>query len=234
MTDETALEPIRWTTWLGGFARLLCLPVVFIWPSGDWGWPQGWALAGVWVAYSVFMGLWLAKNDPELLRSRLDARPAQEGQASWDKVLMIAMLITGLALIAVPPLDHRWGWSTVPTWLEIAGLLANIPAFVFVSWVMMKNTFLARVVKIDAERGHTVITDGPYAIVRHPMYLGVLLAVFATPLALGSWWGLIPAAAMNAALVVRTVLEDRMLHEELDGYREYAQQTRYRLVPGVF
>ncbi len=220
--------------WIGGVARLACVPVLFLWPSGDWAWPQGWALSAIYIAYGVTMAVWLSRNDPDLLTERLKGSPVQEGQAGWDKVLMVAMLILGLAVFAAPVLDHRWAWSTVPVWLQWTALALNVPAFLLVGWVMRTNTFLARVVKVDEDRGHSVVTTGPYAIVRHPMYLGVLVAVMAMPVALGSWWGLIPAVAMCLLLVVRTLLEDRMLHAELAGYADYAKTTRFRLLPGLF
>ncbi len=227
-----APPPVRF--WIGGVLRLACVPVLFLWPSGDWTWPQGWALSAIYVAYGVTMAVWLARNDPDLLTERLKGSPVQEGQAAWDKVLMVAMLVVGLAVFALPVLDHRSAWSEVPPGLQWIALALNVPAFVLVGWVMRTNTFLSRVVKVDEERGHSVITTGPYALVRHPMYLGVLVAVLSMPLALGSWWGLIPAGLMCLLLVIRTLLEDRMLHSELAGYADYAKQTRFHLLPGLF
>lgn len=234
MVDPAESRP-SWLHWVGAVLRIACLPLVIIWPAGDWGWAQGWALCAIWMGYAVLMGTWLWNNDRDLLAERLKGSPVQEGQKGWDKVLMVLMLVAGLALVVLPSLDHRWGWSSeLPPRLQLGALLINIPAFLLVGWVMRTNTFLSRVVKLDEERDHRVITTGPYAIVRHPMYLAVLTCVFAMPLALGSWWGLLPAAVMNGLLVARAVLEDRMLHEELLGYREYAQVTRYRLLPGIF
>jgi protein-S-isoprenylcysteine O-methyltransferase Ste14 len=101
-------------------------------------------------------------------------------------------------------------------------------------WAMGANAFFSEAVRIQEERGHTVVTDGPYRYVRHPGYVGAILALFATPLLLGSLWALIPAGLATIGYVVRTALEDKTLQEELDGYTEYAQQTRYRLLPGVW
>jgi protein-S-isoprenylcysteine O-methyltransferase Ste14 len=100
--------------------------------------------------------------------------------------------------------------------------------------VMRENSFLSRVVEIQKDRGHKVITTGPYAVVRHPMYVAVIVSYLATPFALGSLWTLVPAAAMALVLLIRTVFEDRTLHEELDGYRDYAARVRYRLCPGIW
>lgn len=216
--------------------RLAMLPVVLLVPAGTWAWPEAWILCAIYAAWAITTVVVLARHDPDLLNERMKGSPVQTGQPVWDRVLMIGMLVLGIALIAVPGLDVvRYRWSpALPLWLRSIGLLANIPAFALVGWVMFTNTFLARVVKVDEERGHRVITTGPYAVVRHPMYAGVILAVFAMPVGLGSRWGLVPAALMAAMLVIRTALEDRMLHRSLDGYTAYAAQTRFRILPGVW
>lgn len=129
----------------------------------------------------------------------------------------------------------RFGWSEpFPVWLEIAAMVVHLPCFLLILFVMRENTYLSRVVKIDEKRGHEVITTGPYAIVRHPMYTAVITMVLAMPIALGSRWGLIPAATMVVLLLARTALEDRTLHQELTGYQDYAEKTRYRLIPGIW
>lgn len=216
--------------------RLALLPVVFLLPAGTWRWWEAWALSGIYVVYAVIMGIYLMRNDPALLAERLKASPVQADQAAWDKVLSVLMLIAGFGILLVPGFDViRCHWSErLPSWVEITAMAVHLPCFVVVGWVMRENTFLSRVVKIDKARGHQVITSGPYAIVRHPMYTAVIVMVFAMPLALGSRYGLIPAAVMAALIVVRTVLEDRELYAELAGYSEYAQATRYRLVPGLW
>lgn len=220
---------------LGGVARVALMPVVFLVPAGRLWWPEAWALCGLYVAFAVVVVVVLAREDPDLLRERMKASPVQRGQAGWDAVLMVGMGVTGLALLVLPGLDAvRFGWSEVPLWVELVGFALHPPLLAWTVWVMRTNSWLARVVKIDEERGHQVVTTGPYAVVRHPMYAGVLPLLVAMPLALGSWWSLIPAGAMGALLVVRTALEDRMLHDALDGYPEYAAKTRYRLVPGIW
>ena len=193
-------------------------------------------VCGIYVLYALGAWAMLARHDPELLAERLKASPVQEGQPGWDRALMIAMLVAGIGVLLVPGLDVvRFGWSeALPVPLEIAAMVLHIPGLLLVGWTMSTNTFLARVVKIDEERGHSVITTGPYAWVRHPMYLAVVVLLLAFPLALGSRWGLIPAGAMVAALVIRTALEDRALHRGLEGYASYARTTRYRLVPGIW
>jgi protein-S-isoprenylcysteine O-methyltransferase Ste14 len=215
---------------------MVLLPVVFLVPAGTWRWWEAWVLCGIYALYAVSAVGMLARHDPALLAERLRASPVQQGQPGWDSALMIALIVVGVAVLAVPGLDVvRFGWSErLPVAVEVLALVAHVPAFLWIGWVMWTNTFLARVVKVDEARGHTVITTGPYAWVRHPMYVGVLVAVLAMPLALGSRWGVVPAVAMGALLVARTALEDRMLHRSLEGYAAYAEQTRYRLVPGLW
>ena len=113
-------------------------------------------------------------------------------------------------------------------------MVLHLPGLLFIGWVMRENTYLSQVVKIDETRDHHVITSGPYAFVRHPMYTIVIVLLFATPVALGSRYALILSAILTALLIVRTYFEDRTLHAELDGYREYTTQTRYRLFPGIW
>ena len=149
---------------------------------------------------------------------------------------MLLMFIPGLGLYTIPGFDVvRFGWSEpLPVWIEITAMALHLPAFVFIGWVMRENTYLSRVEKIADERGQQVITTGPYALVRHPMYSAVIVLVCAVPVALGSRIGLIPAVFMVVLLMVRTYLEDRMLYKESPGYAEYTKITRYRLIPGTW
>jgi protein-S-isoprenylcysteine O-methyltransferase Ste14 len=227
---------IRAKAGLGLAVRMALFPVAFLWPAGTWRWWEAWALIGLWVAYAVATTAFLLRHDPELLAERMKASPAQKGQKAWDKVLMLPILVAGFGLFIVPGFDVvRFGWSEpLPVWIEILAMAAHLPVFVFLTWVTRENTYLSRVVKIAEERGHEVITTGPYARVRHPMYSGVIILVLAVPVALGSRFGLIPAALMVALVIVRTYLEDRTLHGELPGYPEYARETPYRLVPGIW
>ena len=187
-------EKVDVKAWVSAALRLGLFPVAIFLPAGTWRWWEGWAIVGLYVAYGVTMTIYLSRRDPDLLRERLKSSPAQKGQKGWDKVLMVAMLVPGIALFIVPGLDvGRFEWSTpLPAWVAVVGLALHVPCFAFIGWVMHENSYLARVVKVDEERGHTVVTTGPYAIVRHPMYTAVIVMVFAFPLALGSRWGLIP------------------------------------------
>ncbi len=215
--------------------RMAALGAFFFVPAGTLRWLEAWLLFAIYVTYAVLMTTWLRKHDPALLQERMKGSPVQEGQKGWDRVVMIGFVILGLPLLILPGLDAvRYQWTHMPTALEAMGLAAHVPGFWWIFSVMKENTYLSRVVKIDVERGHEVITTGPYRVVRHPMYAAVFLLVFCWPLALGSWLSLIPASLMAVLLVVRTALEDKTLHEELEGYPEYAARTRYRIVPGVW
>ena len=182
------------------------------------------------------MTLYLLRHDPALLAERLKLVPLQKDQKVWDKALMLLFIITGFALYIIPGFDVlRYEWSEpLPVWVRIIAMVLQLPCLFFLAWVMRENTYLSQVVKIDNERGHQVITTGPYALVRHPMYTVTIVLLFAVPIALGSMFGLIPAVFLTVLLIVRTYFEDRTLHVELAGYPEYARQTLYRLIPGIW
>ena len=135
--------------------------------------------------------------------------------------------IAGIALYLVPGFDVvRFGWSeSLPMWMKIIAIVIHLPCFWLLGWIMRENTFLAQVVKIDKQRGHQVITTGPYALVRHPMYTVVIILLFAVPVALGSRYALLLALFLTVLLIVRTYLEDRTLHDELEGYDQYAKKN---------
>jgi protein-S-isoprenylcysteine O-methyltransferase Ste14 len=174
---------------------------------------------------------WLAKRDPGLLAERRSTR----GQASWDRVFTSIIPLLWLGWLPLMALDAaRYQSSTVPGWMQGIGALALAASFFIVYLTYRENSFAAPVAKIQRERGHTVVTAGPYNYVRHPIYASGLLSYLGTPLLLGSWYGLAVVPVMSALLAFRAVMEERMLKAELDGYREYASRVRYRLVPMVW
>lgn len=223
-------------TWVSLAVRTALFPIAVMWPAGTWQWWDAWVLIGLWMIFFTVLTILLAYRDPALLVERMKASPVQEGQKGWDKIILLLIFIVGISLYIVPGLDVvRFGWSEpFPRWTQVAALAAHIPCFLFLGWVMLVNTFLSQVVKIDHDREHHVITVGPYAIVRHPMYSVVIVLSVAFPIALGSRFGLIPALLFTLLLVIRTIFEDRTLHTELPGYPEYANETRYKLVPGIW
>ncbi len=198
----------------------------------DWVW--GWVCLAVMGAGLAAHPILLLPRDPALLAERSRGIRAK-GTKTWDRWIVVVATVLLLASILVASLEVRWsGPAHGPLALNLGGLLASILGWAMLLWAMTSNAYFAEGVRIQSERGHTVSTAGPYRYVRHPGYIGSMLIVLGTPLLLGSWWALILGGLAALLLVVRTALEDRTLQAELPGYTEYAQQTRYRLLPGVW
>lgn len=216
--------------------RMFLFAVALLWPAGTWLWWEAWVLVGMWAVYGVVTVHYLLQHDPALLAERMKFVPLHKEQKIWDKMLMLLFFITGIGLYLIPGFDvMRYEWSEpLPVWMKIIAMLVHLPCFLFLGWVMRENTFLSQVVKIDKDRDHQVVTTGPYALVRHPMYTVVIVLLFAVPVALGSRYSLILAVFLTLLIIIRTYLEDRTLHAELEGYPAYAKQTQYRLIPGIW
>jgi protein-S-isoprenylcysteine O-methyltransferase Ste14 len=195
--------------------------------------PMFWIYLAAHSSSQLAMTLLVFRRDHNLLQERQN--PGENAE-KWDRPLLRIYTLLTLSLFVVAGLDvGRFHWSEpVPLWGQVAAMVGFVLAFAFSIWAMTVNSFYSRVVRIQADRGQVVVTDGPYRFVRHPSYIGSILAWASAALALGSWFALVPVALIAAILTVRTALEDRTLQEELDGYAEYAQQTRYRLLPGVW
>jgi protein-S-isoprenylcysteine O-methyltransferase Ste14 len=211
---------------------ILLLALALLVPAGTWRWPAAWAYVGLYLAFAVPVGIWLRRTNPALLADRVDW--SKRAPKAWDRVLLGLLVPFFVAVYATAGLDFRFGWSDLPLPLRGACFALVGSFYVLLFFVLRENAFLSRVVEVHPEAGHRVVTTGPYAVVRHPMYAGYILWVLATPLALGSLPALAPAAVIAAGVVVRTVLEDRALRAELPGYAEYAERVRWRLLPGVF
>ena len=226
-----AIRAVRKKMWK--LALLPAFAAAFFLLAGRWDWLMGWLFVGtVFGIGPVISMIVLVPRQPEMCLERMSRRKPVK---SWDKVLYPIIAVSGLAIWFVPPLDLRFGWSPpLPLWGQLAALALSLLGYLGAVWAMAHNKFFSKIAYVQKDRGHTVATGGPYGIVRHPGYTTMSLMMLATPLALGSPWSLIPAGICVLAVVVRTVFEDRMLHEELDGYREYAQRVRYRLLPGVW
>lgn len=222
--------------WLSLTVRMSLFAMAILWPAGTWQWWEAWVMIVMWTAYGVVTTHYLLRHDPALLAERLKFLPLHKEQKNWDKVLMSLFFIAGIGLYLIPGFDVvRYEWSEpLPEWMRILAMLIHLPCFLLLGWVMHENTFLSQVVKIDKDRGHKVVTTGPYALVRHPMYIVVIVLLFALPVALGSRYALMLAAFLTLLLIIRTYFEDRTLHAELEGYPEYAKHTRYRLIPGIW
>jgi len=200
--------------------------------AGTLGWPRGWAYVVVLLAIEVVTLVLFAQRAPAMLERRGHAGAGVEG---FDRVFAGLYLLLGLATPVVAGLDAvRYHWSALPSWLFWVGLAVLVPAEVFGAWAMLANEHFEQFARIQSDRGHQVVTTGPYAVVRHPGYLAAILGALVTPLMLGSAWTFVPAGLIAALFVARTALEDRMLRLGLPGYAEYAGRVRSRLVPGVW
>jgi protein-S-isoprenylcysteine O-methyltransferase Ste14 len=202
--------------------------------AGTLLWPAGWAFLALFFGFALAIILWLARKEPELLAERMSS-PMQSGQPLWDKVFVVAVMVLFVAWLILMPLDAvRFGWSEVPGWLQILGALGVVLSFYTMFLTFRENAYLALVVKVQEERGQSVVSTGPYRYVRHPMYASTLLFFPGSALLLGSWWGLMFCTVLLGLLVWRIPLEEGMLENGLAGYEEYARKVRYRLIPRVW
>ena len=230
--EGRTLPPKQWIRVIIGY---LLIPLVLLVCGGDLGWWQAWLYSLLIVAAGIGGRIWAERRHPGLLAERQNTEKMQSAKA-WDKVLAPLMAVSvSFAMVIVAGLDHRRGWSPeFPLWLIALGFILITLGYAFASWALAENRFFSSVVRIQTDRGHVVCDRGPYRIVRHPGYAGSIPPLLGIVLALGSVWALIPAAAASVITVIRTVLEDRTLQEELPGYRDYARRVRYRLIPGIF
>jgi protein-S-isoprenylcysteine O-methyltransferase Ste14 len=212
---------------------IVVMAVFLLVPAGTLDWPAAWGFLAEIGVLSLAIGLWLARNDPALLAERLGS-PFQRAQKTWDKVFMSVVMVVYFGWLVLMGLDARWGISRVPLWLQTLGALDVALSNYVVFLTFRENSYAAPVVKIQRERGHHVVSTGPYAYVRHPMYAGGLLMFLGMPLQLGSWLGLAGLVLLAPLLAVRIVMEERTLAAELEGYRDYAARVRYRMIPGLW
>lgn len=197
--------------------------------SGKLNWSWAWAFMGVNVVILLINALILS---PELMAERGEVK---EDVESWDRTIALLGVILTLATIILPGLDLRYGWSPqLNSSIQITGLIFYALGMGLFSWSMVSNPFFSGTVRIQMDRGHVVATSGPYRYVRHPGYVGYITSWIATALALGSLWTLIPATLLLITMTIRTALEDKTLQQKLEGYKEYAEQVRYRLLPGIW
>jgi protein-S-isoprenylcysteine O-methyltransferase Ste14 len=213
---------------------LLVLALLLFLGAGRVDWPAAWVYLGLVAAVSCWGGLWLLRNDPGLLAERL--RPMiQRGQKPWDRALMSVMLPLWLGWLVLMGLDAgRYRWSHMPLGLQLLGAVLILVGCYWVGLVMRENRFAAPVVKIQRERGHKVVTTGPYRYMRHPMYAGAIPVMVGAPLLLGSWWGLLLSLVLMLLIAIRAVFEERTLMAELEGYADYARRVPYRLLPRLW
>jgi protein-S-isoprenylcysteine O-methyltransferase Ste14 len=224
----TAWSPVK-RLLLASASVLIQATVLFI-SAGRLDWAMAWAYL---VAYGATGMAITVFSDPGLIAERARIK---EDAKSWDMmILTLSKLSIGLAMPLVAGLDMRLGWTQqMPLAVQLVALVFVALGYGLSSWATIVNKFFSDIIRIQADRGHTVVSHGPYQYVRHPGYIGMILFLLATPFLLDSLWVLIPGGFMALLIIVRTVVEDKTLLEELDGYQEYAARVRYRLLPGIW
>jgi protein-S-isoprenylcysteine O-methyltransferase Ste14 len=214
------------------FAVILVMDLLLFIPAGRLDWPAAWILSLLYGVFLLVYAVWGTLKAPDLLKER--SRVADNVKV-WDKVVMVVYTVLLLATLVLAGLDAgRFLWSHTPLAVQVLGLVGIVLAGGLVFWTILTNAYLGRMVRIQQDREHQVVTGGPYRYVRHPMYVGIILLFPCMALFLGTWWALVPATLIGVLMVIRTTLEDRTLQAELPGYAEYAQQVGYRLLPGVW
>jgi protein-S-isoprenylcysteine O-methyltransferase Ste14 len=211
----------------------ILMPAMLFVPAGSVRFWQGWAYLAVYLVPIFLIMSYLLKRDPQLLERRMHLKE----KLSAQKVIRVAMPLIFCAGFVVSAFDYRFGWSRafpepVPLWLTLLSLALVLSGVLLVFWVMRVNSFAATTVEVEA--GQQVVSSGPYSVVRHPMYSGIIVMSLATPLALGSWIALPVSALLVPVLVIRLLNEERLLRRELPGYSEYCNRKRFRLVPLVW
>jgi len=202
-------------------------------PAGTLVWHAGWIFLALFFSFYLAVTIWLYHHNPGLLQERMRLRTSD--QLAWDKVLFPLLMIIPFAWLMFMSFDAvRFHWSPLPVWLEFVGVVVLVCSFYLLFLTFRENAYLSPVVRIQEERGHTVVSTGPYHYVRHPMYAAMLVFVVGTSLLLGSGYGILLALLFMVMLARRAVLEERTLREELHGYAAYMTQVKYRLIPYVW
>jgi protein-S-isoprenylcysteine O-methyltransferase Ste14 len=215
-----------------GIVGLITFTLLWFGIAGRWTWWQGWAFLIAFMAYVCVLVWRLSKLDPDLVRER--NQPAEKAEP-WDRAVMGIYNVILLILLVVTALDGgRYCWTSVTMVVQLAGWLLLVMAGLMVWHVMMTNAFLSSWARLQQDRQQVVVQEGAYRHIRHPMYLGIIVAFLGMPLALGSWWAMIPSMVIVGLFVYRTYREDLMLIHGLNGYAEYAERVRYRLLPGIW
>ena len=210
----------------------ILLGVVLFVSAGRLDWPMAWVYVGLYFVGILVNGIVLGRRSPELINER---GRGLRGTKSWDKVWVAISAPLPLIMLVIAGLDAgRFGWSSMPLPLAVAGLMVLVLAYAVIAWAMAANAYFSTAVRIQEDREHRVVSSGPYRFVRHPGYVGMILMYVGAPVMLGSLWALIPGGLNGVAFIVRTALEDGTLQAELPGYSDYAGRVRYRLLPGIW
>jgi protein-S-isoprenylcysteine O-methyltransferase Ste14 len=232
MTDD-ARQPesgLRFAFLLLAFLGVFAL-IVFV-PAGRIDWPAAWVWLGIMTIGLIAVRAHVMRVNPDLRNRR---GRVGEGTAKWDRIVLAVFRLALLAAIVVAALDAgRFGWSHLPPAAAALGILLLGAGFLILGASMGSNPFFETTVRIQSEHQHSVSSAGPYRVIRHPGYVGIMLTVAGSVLLLGSAWALIPAALALVVMTLRTALEDRFLRRNLPGYQKYAEVVRFRLIPGVW
>ena len=204
--------------------------LIFV-PAGTLDYWQAWLFLASYFVASLLLSLWLMRHDPALLQRRMRGGPFAEDERS-QKIIMTITSIGFVALLVVPGLDRRFEWSEMPTAVAILGDLLLLAGWYGIFVVFRANSYAAATIQVTS--GQKVISTGPYAIVRHPMYATALLMLLGIPLSLASWWGVLVWAALLPTLAWRLIDEEQVLLRDLDGYADYRRKARWRLIPGIW
>jgi protein-S-isoprenylcysteine O-methyltransferase Ste14 len=202
--------------------------------AGTIAWLAGWVYLLLFFGLGIALSLWLLRYNPALLQERMTGI-GKTDQEAWDKALFVLLEVLFLAWLVVMPLDAvRFHWSHVPAWLQMVGAAGIVGSFSLFYLVFRENSYLSPAVRVQSERGQSVVSTGLYHYVRHPMYATAIIFLGGTALLLGSWYGLLGGLLILALIARRAVLEERTLRQELPGYADYMAEVRYRLVPHVW
>jgi len=225
------MRSLRLRAFAGLAMLILAMAALLFAAAGTLRYWQGWAFLACYLAASIAITLYLVRNDPALLARRMHGGPWAEKEPA-QRVIMSIASVGFIALLVLPGLDHRFGWSHVPTRAAIAGDLLVLVGWVGIFRVFRENSFTSSTIELAADQ--RVISTGPYAIVRHPMYATALVMLLGIPISLGSWWGVLVVLALLPALIWRLLDEERFLAGNLPGYVAYQGRVRYRLLPHIW
>ena len=215
-------------------AMMVAIGLALFVPAGTLAWAAAWVFFLLMFGFAVALSLWLLRFNPALLAERLNGI-GRADQKAWDKVFLVLVAIAFFAWLCSMGLDAvRWRWSQMPAWLQWAGTLLLLGSFWLMYITFRENSYLSPAVRIQSERAHKVVSTGPYARVRHPLYAAFVAYAIGTALLLGSWWGLLGALVLIAMVAWRAVREEKVLQAELEGYAAYMASVRYRFVPGLW
>lgn len=228
MERRVSREPIKFLIKFIIFETVLAL-VLFL-TAGTFLWFDAWMIIIIYNIFVILTCFYLWKKDPELL----EKRSKMEIKEKFDKIVILVIFVSVIVLFLIPGLDYKFQWSKVSLFVKIFGYICFLISVLINFLVTKENTFLSKVVEIQEERNHKVITTGLYKFVRHPMYTSVILMLISLCLSLGSFFALIPASIAVIAFIYRTKREDDFLKENLEGYEDYSKRTRYRLIPGIW